>query len=590
MAQQVTDKPDARNTGRPLHAIVFETSAPICREIVEALGPTDCVIDAVQVTSLEELQSALTPTRPDVIIASHTLSEPQLEQLSQWRAGRRQAPAVLLAAHEINPVTYAKALRFADGRLLSLADTDCARLVLACGLPTGGEADAPIGDDLRDAGREGPGSVSDEDACTGSHDLLTGLYSHMYLFDAFDAAVTDPPDRDRFNALLHIKLDRFDGARRQLGEGGSDLVLSEVAEVMRGVIGDQDTAARIRDETFAILVKNRPREAILQCATTLRDRVGDKHFSILGQVFEGTCSIGVCLFGEDNSHLDQVVSKAALACEVAQGEGDGQIHVYDQGTDAGLRTAMESGQEERLRAALAQDRLATVFQPVVNLHASAGDNYEVLLRLRDEHGREVLPGEFMSAAHRANLLPEIDRWVIGHGIRKLIERETKQTRLFIKLDHQTFADTTFLPWLTQQLRDNAMAGDRLVFELSEPVVAGQVEAFQWLLQGLHEVGSACALEHAGRTRHALGLIKRLAVDFIKIDGALTHDLAKNELHQARVKSLVQGAKADGKQVIVPFVEDATSLSLLWRWDVDYVQGNYVQRPEAKLNYVFDEQP
>ncbi len=578
--------PEARP---PLHAIVFEPSATICKEIQEALAASGYLIKAIQVTSLGELEEALAAGHWDLIIGSYTLAETELTQVTRWLAERGEPTPVVLAEYEINAATYAKALRGGARHLLGLHDPDCTRLVFeretgpgAGGAPSADAPPAPV--------HKAPQSVPDGHSHAGSHDLLTGLYSHLYLFDAFDAAVAEPPGAEQFNALLHIKLDHFDHAQDQLGEAGGDLVLSEFANLMRGVITAQDTPARIRDETFAILVKNRSRDEIRQLAATLRDRVRDNHFMILGQVFKGSCSIGVCLFGEGNNHLDHVVSRAALACEVAQGEGNGQIHIYDQTTDAGLRAAMEHSQEERLRAALKEDRLATVFQPIVNLHATPGDNYEVLLRLTDERGREALPGEFMSAAHEANLLPDIDRWVIRHSLQKLIEREAKRTCLFIKLDQQTLADTTFLPWLSQQLRDHGVPGDRLVFEVSEAVAAKQADAFQWLLQGLHEVHCLCVLEHAGRTANALALIKRLAVDYIKIDGALTHDLAQSELHQTRVKSLIQRAKADGKRIIVPFVEDAKSLSLLWRWDVDYIQGNYVQRPEAKLNYVFDEQP
>lgn len=580
----MNDSRSAVDGGRTLHAIVFETSATICREVLDAIEASGCLVNAAQVTTFEELQQALAAGQRDLIIASYTLAESQVARIAQWLADRGESIPLLLAAYEIDAATYAKALRGGARHLLSLRDSECARLVLAREVDT----DTPAADAAADLSREIEGLVPHSRGYGSSHDLLTGLYSHLYLFDAFDAAV--PPEGDKFNALLHIRVDRFGDAQHLLGEAGSDLVLSEVADLIRGVVSHGDTAARIRDETFAILIKNRLRDEVLQCATVLRDRVSDHPFVVLGQAFKGTCSIGVCLFGEDNSHLDQVVSKAALACEVAQGEGTGQIHIYDQDTDAGLRTAMESGQEERLRSALAQDRFTAVFQPVVNLHADPADTYEVLLRLTDEHGRENLPSEFMSAAHHACLLPQIDRWVINHSIRKLIEREAKQTCLFIKLDRQTADDATFLPWLSQQLRDNGIPGDRLVFEISEPVVSGQVEAFQWLVQGLHELHCSCVLEHAGRTANALGLINRLAVDYIKIDGALAHDLASSELHQSRVKSLIQRAKADGKRVIVPFVEDAKGLSLLWRWNVDYIQGNYMQRPEAKLNYVFDEQP
>lgn len=582
---------------RTVNAIVLEGSATICKEILNAVHAAGFVVKAVQAEDIEQLRERLATGTGALLIVSYTASDERLEQLGRLLAAEGRGIDWMLAMYDIDAAGYARALRGGTRDVLVLHDPECIRLAIGRGLDGidarhGGRGAASSAVSAPPSGKVHGPLRSGLWLATGSHDLLTGLFSHHYLFEAFDTVTARRPESGRLNALLYIKLDRFDELQAHLGEAGSDLVLGELANLIRQSITADDIPFRIRDETFAILVRNRPQKAIVQVARDLLRRVQETYFDVLGRVIKGTCSVGVSLFGQGNDNLEEIISKASIACEVAQSESGGQFHVYDQATDAGLRSAMVSDHEDRLRTALHHDRFAAVFQPIVNLRADPGENYEVLLRMIDDLGREMLPGEFISAANHAKLMPEIDRWVVNHGIRKLSERQEVHggIRFFIKVDRQTLDDDTFLPWLARRLEEGGIPGERLTFQVSEPAVAKRVEQLQDALSGLHRLHCLCALEHAGRTAEALSLIRAMPFDYVKIDGALTHDLAGNDLHQARVKSIIENAKSKGKQVIVPFVEDAKSLSLLWRWGTDYVQGHYVQRPNAHLNYAFGEQP
>ncbi len=582
--------PTPADDNQPLQVMIYQESIDACKEIAGVLRRAGYSLKAAHLKDPAQLNKALDSGHWDLVVGSSTATDAQLQQLGRTLSSHGGGIPLLVAMDNITNPGYARALRAGARQVLVLEDADCARLAIQQALTPGGTPShstaehAPPALSITDSTL-----ASNSEGTAGGHDLLTGLFSHQYLVEIFDTVADQHTDGDRFNALMYIKLDRFDEIHRELGEAGSGLIIADLGNVIRETLDEKDIPIRIRDATFAVLVSDKPRAHIDALAASLLKRVREHRFEMPGRTIQVTCSMGVGLFGQEPCNLEDVFSKASLACEVAQGEGRGQLHIYDPVADAKLRSARESSVEGQIREALQHNRFRMVFQPIVNLHGNPGEAYEVLLRMLNGHGQEMLPGEFMSAATQANLMPEIDRWVIQHGLDKLKERQgqQKETRFFIKLDQQTLADNTFLPWLSQQLRDSRITGDRLVFEICEACVH-QGDPLQKAIDGLHELHCQCALEHVGRSDNAVSVIKTMAVDYIKIDGSLTHDLAANEQHQAKVKQLIENARSTGKRTIVAFVEDARSLSFLWRWGADFIQGHYVQRPDAQLQYAFEE--
>jgi diguanylate cyclase (GGDEF)-like protein len=568
-----------------LRILIYEESVEVCEEILAAIRGAGYAVKAAQAKDPTQLDKALSAGRWDVIIASSGADDARLQAIAGTVAGAAGSTPLLMAVGTLTTAALARALRSGARQVLALEDTDCIRLAVDQVLPGRGTSSNSV----EPAATQIPLAVPAA-GTAGGHDLLTGLYSHQYLMEIFDGVAEQAPDAGCHNALLYVTLDRFEDLHRDLGEAGSGLIISELGNLIRLGIDAGDIPVRTRDATFAVLTRNKSREQVDQMAKALLESVRAREFETPGRVIHATFSIGVGLFGHEECTLEHVMSQAALACEVAQGESGGQFHVYDDAADAKLRSARESGVEHQIRTALQKGRFRMVFQPIVNLHATPGENYEILLRMLDDHGHEMLPGEFMSAATQANLMPEIDRWVIRSGLERLKERQgqLKETRFFIKLDPQTLADGTFLPWLSQQLRDSRVTGDRLVFEVSEACAAKDASELGKAIAGLCELHCKVALEHVGRSSDALSIIKDTAVDYIKIDGSLTHDLSTNEPHQIKVKTLIENARATGKRTIVAFVEDARSLSFLWRWGADFIQGHYVQRPDAQLQYSFEE--
>jgi multidomain signaling protein FimX len=418
-----------------------------------------------------------------------------------------------------------------------------------------------------------------------SVDPLTGLYNRQYLIKAVEDAFGRASREADGGSLLYLELDGFRAVTERIGIAESDLVLAEAAALLRGAAGTQGVAARFGDEAFCLLLPNNRLEEIQELAETLRHGIEEHVFEVDRQTVILTCSIGLALIGPSASSAQEVLQAADTACGRARKAGGNRIEVHQPSI---VEHAQEREWPRRVQEALQQDRFRLYFQPVVSLHGKPMELYEVLLRLLDPQGQIVLPHQFMAAAAKANLTPALDRWVITRATSTVTAQRSKgkQLCLLIKLSDETLADETLVGWLVELLKSQQVPGDRFIFELSEVSATthlGQAKVFARNIKALH---AQFALAHFGQGTNSLGILRHLPADFVKINGALVHQVAQDNQKQNAVRSLIETARSLGKLTIAENVEDAESLAVLWQLGADYARGFYIQEPGPTLSFDF----
>ncbi|NOY62358.1 MAG: bifunctional diguanylate cyclase/phosphodiesterase [Gammaproteobacteria bacterium] len=432
-------------------------------------------------------------------------------------------------------------------------------------------------------------SVVGGKAFTGVNDLLTGLYKREYFIHELEQLMSGAELSFDCYAVLLIELDAFEKLRDELGIAIADVLLSDIAGVIGALVDDKSVFSRYDDHTYALLSNA---EQAQQLAEAIRKAVEKHSLQAMDSGSGTTCSIGVSIADEGIKDAATLIANARLARDVSRAQGGNRVHLFHADLDAQVRREQASSWSERIRDALDNGAFQLVFQPILNLHARPNEYYEVLLRMIDETGCEVLPHRFMAAAGEAGLMPEIDRWVTMSAIRILVEQRRlgRRTHFFVKLSAHTLCDAQpFLGWISGQLRHQQLPGDALAFELSSAAARDNREQAEILFSGLKELHCGVALEHYGDEERSQGFARDWPIDYLKIDATLIHNLAQTPENQRRVKSIVNVARSEACFTIAGFVEDAQSLSALWSCGVDYIQGYYVQRPMARMGFDFSEE-
>src|SRR4029079_11365637 len=191
-------------------------------------------------------------------------------------------------------------------------------------------------------------------------------------------------------------------------------------------------------------------------------RVKDKTISL-------TCTVDLSVVPPGKVQLDAVIADAVDACRKGRGRGGNQAITSDKADNDNRVQSYDKVWVKHIKAALMENRFRLVQQPVASLQGDDPVMFDVLVRMIDTQGKEVLPAEFMAAAERNDLLKNIDRWVVGASLSFAAQR--KPGCLFVRLSKDTVRDGSFLDWLDNHIRASRAEPSRISFQIPEAVAA-----------------------------------------------------------------------------------------------------------------------
>ncbi len=233
-----------------------------------------------------------------------------------------------------------------------------------------------------------------------------------------------------------------------------------------------------------------------------------------------------------------------------------------------------------IREAFEADRFELHYQPLVHVRSGVVNHYEALLRLKLNSGQVVAPGVFLPAAARFGLLPDIDRWVVDRALCTLAELRggRPELRFSVNLSASVFDEDEFIGYVHGKLEQYGLPGDSVIFELTEQ------EAIRFAFQAAKQMaavkalGCQFAIDDFGTGYSSFAYLKRLPVDFLKIDGSFIRGLERDPVDQTMVRLIGEVAKAANIKTVAEYVQSGTAMSLLAKYRIDYAQGYYIGRP------------
>lgn len=242
---------------------------------------------------------------------------------------------------------------------------------------------------------------------------------------------------------------------------------------------------------------------------------------------------------------------------------------------------------QRINRALGGDYFQLFYQPIVSLRGDGQERYNVFIRLRNDlHGiREAK--EFLAAAVQSGRMVAIDHWVIERAILALVEQRDlgRQLNFFINLAEETLLEENLATWISERLAQQQVPADWLTFQVLEEHARAHSDIYARLTQDLARIGCQMALNRFGVAPNPDKLLAILPADFVKLDPALTNGIADDDRKEKRFNQLIEVIRGQFKGSIATNVEDARTLSVLWTAGIDYVQGNFLQRPSPSLDPV-----
>lgn len=414
-------------------------------------------------------------------------------------------------------------------------------------------------------------------------DATTGLYTRAALERQFGKAGRGTGKAE--GTVIYIDIDRLHVINDVHGFEIGDEVIVRIAELLGPpLLARSALAARVSGDRFAVVLEEVETDTAVTLAMAIQGAASQILIGPPDQRTEISLSCGVAALVDVPQSLARALAAAELACKTAKDRGRGRVEVYAVADRSMMRRQDDVIAVGRLRAALQADRMVLYAQRITPLQDTArGVGYEILVRLRDEDGSIVAPGEFISAAQRYQLLPSIDRWVMERAFRQLapfasvlVERGIS---ISINVSGQSIGDTGFMHRFTDQLVGSGLDPATITVEMTEQSSIGNLPNAIDLVRRLRQTGCRFALDDFGTGSNSLAYLKGFPVTRVKIDGSFVHDILTNARSEQTVQGIVQMAKGMSLETVAEFVENMDIARKVRSLGVEYAQGYAYGRPE-----------
>lgn len=409
------------------------------------------------------------------------------------------------------------------------------------------------------------------------HDPVTGLGNHLLLLDRLEHAVARARRSGHAVAVLVVHIDDLRSVNEAFGQAGGDRVLGAVAERLRGIMRQEDTLVRLADDAFmAVLERVGGRADLLKAAARISDGF-ETPFAVNGEQIELGARVVAAISDAAGLTPADIARLADGALHRPSRESSARI------ADGASASVVEAGGgrsgESHLRRALQEEQFRVLYQPVLDLRTEGLMGLEALLRWDHPERGLLAPAEFMGLAAESGLVHPLGLFVLRRvcadlGAWASAPSPLRDAWVSVNLSARQFELPDFVEQVAHILDRAGVLPDRLRVEVDEATWFRARHA----LQRLRELGVMVAVDGFGDRYGALGALRRLPVDGIKLNRRLGFGPFAGESASSPVASFAGLASGLGLEVTAVGIESVGELTGLKILGCDAGQGYLFSPP------------
>jgi diguanylate cyclase (GGDEF)-like protein len=406
-------------------------------------------------------------------------------------------------------------------------------------------------------------------------DPLTQLPNRLLFRDRLTQELAAVADGTHRGALLYIDLDHFKKVNDSLGHDAGDQLLAITAQRLRGCVKDGDTVARLAGDEFTVILRQVADPAGARAVAERVIQSLQMPVNIGGRDHQVRASIGVTLFPDDGSEIDELLRNADLAMYRAKQEGRAGAVFFERRMSQRLPRVADSG----LHRALKRREFSLFYQPQFSLVDGRLLGVEALLRWQTPRDGLRGPDDFVPAAEESGLIVDIGSWVLEAALAQVAQWRDLglvPPRMAINVSVGQLRDPGLAGIIRRQLDRHGLPADCIELEFKEaaftdPEARASIEA-------LTRMGLRLTLDDYGTGYTALTQLRGYPVHTVKIDRSFVDAVPTNAASAKLAETIIEMAHALGKQVVAEGVETVEQLDFLRERRCDVVQGYYLARP------------
>ncbi len=415
------------------------------------------------------------------------------------------------------------------------------------------------------------------------HDSLTGLINRSGFESMLVATLNATRSSKMEHCVLHIDIDQLHVVNDLMGHQEGDALIRRVARLLRQRLRDTDCLARLGGDEFGVLLTRCSLSKGFDIARDITDLVRGLEVITANRQLAVTVSIGLASMTHETDGIVSLLASAEIACKAAQENGRDCIQVFEPDNTTLVRRSEEVEWLGRVQTALRDDAFVIYSQPVVPiLDSGRAEHFELLLRMLADDGKILSPAVFIPAAERYQMMPMVDRWVIRSALR-FLGRKWKSVAasnpvFCINLSGQSLANAGFYGFIVDELEANNVPPANICFEVTETAAISNIDEAIALMDALRAIGCRFSLDDFGAGLSSFGYLRKLPVDYLKIDGSFVREITSDDYSRSMVQAICDIGRTMDLSIVAEFVENEATVALLREIGVDFAQGFGIGKP------------
>lgn len=412
-----------------------------------------------------------------------------------------------------------------------------------------------------------------------NYDLVTGLPNRRLFGDRLVQALKHAERSSSQIALLFIDLDRFKEVNDTFGHEAGDHLLQLVANRLRSCVREANTVARLGGDEFTVILQDLPDAGHVEIVAAKILKELATPFQVNNDTLHLSGSIGITLCPQDARSAEQLIKHADQAMYVAKNEGRNRFHFYASSPEQSAGPGRQLISD--LRVALPQQQFVVFYQPILEIATGRIIKAEALLRWNHPERGLMLPEQFIGPAEEAGLMNEIGHWIFTEAAlhsRLWSALLGKPFPISINMTPKQFRDLAQTSQWGAHIKSLGLATHSISVDIKEGVLLNDTADVSDRIGALHDAGIEVAVDDFGTGNLSIAELKKFAVDTIKIDLPLVHDMTGEASSQTVSQAIIAMAHKLGVKVIAEGVETIAQRDGLQAAGCDYAQGYLFAAP------------
>ncbi|MDH5551998.1 MAG: EAL domain-containing protein, partial [Nitrosomonas sp.] len=415
-------------------------------------------------------------------------------------------------------------------------------------------------------------------------DELTGLPNRRLMRDRLEQTKLISTRSDKYCALLFIDLDNFKLLNDTFGHEMGDILLRDVACRLNACVRADDTVARMGGDEFVVLLKelslNKENAAIQAEAIGAKVLMAlNESFHLNNVTYNITPSIGATLFEGQHTSYSKLLKQADLAMYKAKRTGRNKLCFYDPEMENVIQK--RAALEKDLHEAVKKKQFVLHYQIQVD-DENHPKGAEILVRWQHPEYGLMLPAEFIALAEETEQIVVLGYWILEAACIQLakwaLKEEMSSLTISVNVSVKQFKQHDFVDRVLAIIKQTGANPLQLKMELTESLLISNKEETIEKMVLLKAAGIGFSLDDFGTGFSSLSYLKRLPLDWLKIDRSFVQDILTHENDAAIIKTIISLAQNLGLEVIAEGVETTMQKEFLIKAGCFDYQGYLFGRP------------